>query len=411
MHLLVFTNLYPRSRNLNHGAFVHRQVKMLQTLGHTVTVISPVPWSPKVLEFNARWRQYAEVPAAAIIEGVQVFYPRYLRLPGAWFRPLAAYTMYLGARPMVRRLHREAPFDLVHSHFLLSDGLAGLWLARMLSIPSVCTGHGADVNTIPAETPFNHWSVKHVMRHTDQIIAISEDMRQTMGHLETAAQPAVNYLGVNLGEFAAQTPDHRATEATILTPFILFVGVDVRRKGLPVLLEAYSRLADSVPHKLVVIGATPAQLKALAPELTVTLGSKLVPLGTLAPERIPPFSAACELLVLPSYSEGLPIGVLEAMAAGRPVIATNVNGIPEAVQDGKTGFLVGPGDPDALHHALEHLLNTPGLADEMGRRGQEYVSLHFSAQEHSRRLVSIYRTLLADLETAVRDSNGKATSD
>jgi glycosyltransferase involved in cell wall biosynthesis len=99
------------------------------------------------------------------------------------------------------------------------------------------------------------------------------------------------------------------------------------------------------------------------------------------------------IYVLPSYHEGLPVGVLEAMAAGVPVVATRVGGIPDTVQHGCEGELVTPGDVDALTEALDRLLRDTSYRENLGRAGQRRVSAQFDAEVVLERLGTIYRSL------------------
>ena len=106
--------------------------------------------------------------------------------------------------------------------------------------------------------------------------------------------------------------------------------------------------------------------------------------------------AAADLFVLSSRSEGLPLSILEAMAAGLPVVASDVGGVPELVVDGETGLLVPPGDPHALAAAIDRLLDDPDLRRRLGAAGRLRVSEQFDLESTQRAHLDLYRTLLAD---------------
>jgi glycosyltransferase involved in cell wall biosynthesis len=109
---------------------------------------------------------------------------------------------------------------------------------------------------------------------------------------------------------------------------------------------------------------------------------------------VAPYLALCDVLVLPSYQEGLPMVVLEAMSAGKPVIATSVGGIPDLIEDGINGILVAPHDPVSLKKAFEYLLERPEAAAEMGRRGLDLVRNDFSLSQAVRALTKLYAELV-----------------
>jgi glycosyltransferase involved in cell wall biosynthesis len=111
---------------------------------------------------------------------------------------------------------------------------------------------------------------------------------------------------------------------------------------------------------------------------------------------VPKILAALDLFVLPSLWEGMPNAVLEAMAAGLPVVATAVGGTPEVVMDGVTGLLVPPQDPSALAQAIERLLRDPDLRRTMGRAGRRRVEQHFDVRETVRQVEDLYETLLRE---------------
>jgi glycosyltransferase involved in cell wall biosynthesis len=398
MSILVLSNIYPGPNDPSYGIFIHRQMKQLQRLGHHIVVLSPVPWSPRILHFNPKWRSYSLLGASAEWEGIEVLYPRYLRLPGAWFRALAGFTFYRSIMPLALELHNARPFDVIHSNFLLPDGLAGVYLGRRLNLPTVCTVHGSDGVTYPHENQLNLHYSKTVIRQTNQIVAVSQALRRTLNRLEEPSRAMrVVYYGVDVEEFQVTEMESGAQtqlNSPLTAPYILFVGRDLHRKGLKDLLIAFARLVDEVEHNLVVIGPTLNEVKELAPEPTASLGSRLVVLGCLAPDEIPAHMKNCELFVLPSYVEGLPNVVLEAMACGKPVVASEVMGIPEEVSDGVTGLLIQPGDVSGLTEAIQFLTNNPARAREMGMRGRERVAKEFTWERNASEMMSIYQEVI-----------------
>ena len=394
MNVLVLSHLYPRPHDPSFGIFVHRQVKSLQRIGLHVSVLSPEPWAPRILGFSAKWRAYASTPPQTVWEDVPVYYTRYLRLPGAWFRALGGIAAYLGMVSLAAKLHRASPFDVIHSNWLLPDGLAGVYLGRKLNLPTVYTVRGNDALTQPYENPLNLYFSKAAIRQTGQIVTVSRALKQAVEHL---AKPdriiRVVYNGVDIGQFqepAAEIAEQARLKISCGKPYILFIGRDVRRKGLNDLLTAFTQLVGEFEHNLVVVGPTPGEVKELAAERVELLAGRLIVPGSLAPAEVPAYMQGCELLVLPSYEEGLPNVVLEAMACGKPVIGTDAMGIPEAVIHGVTGWIVQPGDPAGLAESIRLLVRDPARCREMGRRGRERIVQEFTWERHAVDMSSIY---------------------
>ncbi|HFE51945.1 MAG TPA: glycosyltransferase family 1 protein, partial [Bacteroidetes bacterium] len=164
-----------------------------------------------------------------------------------------------------------------------------------------------------------------------------------------------------------------------------FVGQLDERKGIADLLEAYRRLKQRLPVRLVLVGKGPleAEIRRRAPD-AVLAGFR---------EDIPEVMKNVDVLVLPSYWEGFGIVLIEAMAAARPVVATNVSSIPEIVVNGETGLLVPPGQPEALAEALRRVLTDPALARRFGEAGRRRVLDKFTVD----RMTDEWERLLLDL--------------
>ena len=153
----------------------------------------------------------------------------------------------------------------------------------------------------------------------------------------------------------------------------LVVGEAPRKRYLQELLDLAERL--SVRDRLVLVGFQ---------------------------DEVAPLLNAMDLFILPSHTEGLPITILEAMAAGRPVVATSVGGIPEVVRDGETGILIHSRDPEGLAEAVIRLLEAPRLARAMGEEGRKRVEALFTMEAEAGRTSMVYRQVLAASPAVLR---------
>jgi glycosyltransferase involved in cell wall biosynthesis len=171
-------------------------------------------------------------------------------------------------------------------------------------------------------------------------------------------------------------------------PVIGFLGSLNASKGLETLIAASSTLGGKLAARVAVAGDGPLrnELAAAAERTDLTIAV----LGRISTSDAPAFLAAVDVLAVPSYDEGLPRVVLEAMAMRVPVVASKVGGIPEAVQDGRTGLLVPPGDQGALATALERVLSDEALASRLGTAGRERVRAEFEARSGWRALAEVH---------------------
>jgi glycosyltransferase involved in cell wall biosynthesis len=175
------------------------------------------------------------------------------------------------------------------------------------------------------------------------------------------------------------------------SPVVGFLGSFNGSKGLDVLMAACERLARQRSMRLVLAGDGPLRQKvdrAVARSVYPT-----VLLGRLSPSEVPRFLSAIDVLAVPSRDEGLPRAVLEGMAMQVPIVASRIGGIPEALEDGVSGFLVPPGNAAALSTAMERILTDPVLASRLGAKGRQRVLDEFEAREGWRRLAAVHKTV------------------
>ena len=169
---------------------------------------------------------------------------------------------------------------------------------------------------------------------------------------------------------------------------ILFVGRLAAVKGVPVLMEALEPLSARDPGlKVSFIGDGPERPAIEAICRAMPHLSKAATFhGYQSQDKVARAMADASILVLPSFAEGVPVTLMEAMAAGKPVVATNVGGVTELVEDGVSGRVVPPGDVKALRDAIAGLLKDPALRAGMGAEGRKRVAAEFDAGEEAARL-------------------------
>lgn len=170
---------------------------------------------------------------------------------------------------------------------------------------------------------------------------------------------------------------------------LLCVAAYRPKKGLESLIEAVGVLRARkrlVECEIIGEGKLRPRLERLVRERQLTNAVRL--LGARTEDQVRDALAACDLFVLPSETEGIPVSVMEALASGAPVLSTSISGIPELVRDRETGFLVPPSDTPALVEALEEILDSPELAARVARAGREWVAREFSITESARRLLA-----------------------
>ena len=199
----------------------------------------------------------------------------------------------------------------------------------------------------------------------------------------------VVHCGVDPGAYALRCHQGRGTN-------LLFVGRPSVWKGFPFLIDAFARLRAERPDlRLTVVGDGPERREQEARVRAAGLEGDVVFTGYQSEKQVADWLERADVLVLPSLIEGVPVVLMEAGAAGLPVVATNVGGVSELVTDGVSGFLVPPGSADALVAPIQALLDDPAVRRRMGRAGREAVVRDFDVSREAGRLREVLAAALA----------------
>jgi glycosyltransferase involved in cell wall biosynthesis len=297
------------------------------------------------------------------------------------------------------RLRSHRP-RLIHAHFA-PDGLLALTLAERLGVPLVTTLHGYDVSRSPAALLLSgrlSWIRYALLRRrlTERgrlFLAVSEAVRtRAVARGYPPERTLTHHNGVELAGFG---PGASQPEPDL----VLHVGRLVEKKGSRLLLDAFAAVLRSRPAaRLVVVGDGP--LRAPLERHSAALGGSVRFLGTLSHAETAGWMRRAWLLAAPSVtatdgdSEGLPQVVVEAAASGLPVVASDHSGIPEAVDDGRTGFLVGEGDEAGLARRMAELLGSAALRGRMAAAARALAEERFDSIRQGARLESLYDSLI-----------------
>jgi len=278
----------------------------------------------------------------------------------------------------LRRLVSATQPDVVHGH-LFFGGLATA-LVRSRRVRRVVTFHNLAYDAYPPDTAWLRLRRRierlAMRRGIDRHIAVSRAVAGHYGRHLDVTDPAIVPNGLVLPEPADRTPGGMAAARRRLglppaPPLVLCVGSFKPQKGQEVLVEAVRlAVADGTELQLAFAGDGPLRSAVEAQVRTAGLAPAATFLGLLDRDEVLAALGACDVVAIPSHSEGFPLVTMEALAMGRAVVATAVGGQPEILADGVTGLLVAPGDPLALAAALQRLLSDRPLRDRLGEAGR-----------------------------------------
>src|SRR6266508_6633200 len=308
---------------------------------------------------------------------------------------------------LARLIRRERP-DILHTHTAKAGTVgrvAALLAGRHRPPIVVHTFHGHVLRGYfgPVRSLVFRLLERWLAGHTTALIAVSPQVRDDLVALRVAPPErfVVIRLGIELGERVAGAGDGRVESRRYLgiPPDRFAVGWIGRMtavKRTDDVLVAFKRLReDGVEAVLCMVGDGPdrPQLEQRAHELGIVRDTLF--LGYQ--EDVAQFYAAFDALVLPSSIEGTPVSAIEALAAGRPVVATRVGGVPDVVEEGEDGFLVEPGATEELAERLAQLARDPALREQMGRAGRERVLPRYAVDRLVEDVDRLYRSLLSEV--------------
>ncbi len=390
--------MYPNRTDPNSGSFIHGQTRSLAQAGCEVKIISPAPYAPQLLCFNEKWEKYAAIPYKDDIDGLPVLYPRFIRVPGKWFHSYSCYTMYFGINGLLSRIIEAEKPDILHAHMATTDGYVALLLRKRFNLPVVCSLRGSDINIYPFRDRRTMNFTKKVLAEADQIISVSHALKRVAeSFLKPKREIKVVYNGCDADLFSFNKDYRIKSRKKLGIPMnakvLVFVGRLQINKGIYELANAFITLAQKYPElHLILIGSGPESEKIKCDFSSWSLQKKVHFLGSVPHGEVCRWLNAADLFLLPSYNEGLPNAILEAMACKLPIIATRTGGIPEAVEEGNTGMLIDL-ERDNLDRAISCLLKNESLARQMGENGRKRVEGEFSWRRNAEKTIGVYQQL------------------
>ncbi len=372
--------------------------RRLVRAGHSVTLIGSK---------NYRGRIFPDFEKK---EGVRVYRLRDTILPVYYFR----YRLFsLRAACLARKLHRESPFDIIHSHQIYPCGVAGALFRKFSRIPLVVTCHGSGL-FLNWEVPWLRPLMKWVMRRTDRFIAVGNGLKEQLVNYSVLPQRVTVLPNCVDTDIFSPRPEARTAicrrygwdPGETVVAFIgrfhpikdpcSFLQAALKsletKEGSKFLLVGSGELADALRDGAAHSGRNEA--------FTFT--------GEIPHEMVPDYMNAADVLVLPSLSEGSPLTLIEAMATGKAVIATRVGSMPDYITDGDTGILLDRMLPsgssatgehndkliDALAVAINRLASAPDLRRHLGTNARRKAERLYDWKTYVENLLGIYKNLM-----------------
>ena len=406
MRVVLVAPGFPTSLDDHHKPFLLDHARALASAGAEVTVVCPAhPDAPRrhvvgdIEVHRVRFAPRRIEAQVALGESYRVF----SGLSALWVIPMIAKLTLSAAR---QARHRSGDEAVIHGHWWFPCGLVAVAAAALAGrrTASVVHIHGSDAAV--TTNAIHRWLARRVLRRASAVVTVSEDLQRWASsltqrrrglHPPSSTEPAGRHSGPVLQIVSMPVGTDRLGPATP-TPAggpVVALGRLMAEKGFDVLIEALALMDATQRPELVIVGDGPG--RALLEALALRRGVSAEFAGAVPPNEIGDWYRRARLVCVPSRREGFGMITVEALAAGRPVVATAVGAAPQLITEGTNGFLAPPGSADALAEALNKALQSD-LA--VSASSSTAAQAPFSPQAHAAALLDIY----ASVATARRRS-------
>lgn len=368
LRVLVITKIFPNAAEPTSAPFNRQQISALARRCH-VEVLATIPWYPGagLLAGRSSAGRLTKVPDREEIDGIEVRHPRTLFLPrvghGLWA------PMYVASLAPLALAYR-GKVDVVLGTWAYPDGAASVALARLIGVPAVVKLHGSDMNTV-AKLPGPRRVLRLALRRAAHVVAVSRALAEearALGVLADRVSVVTNGVDAELFHPRDRGAARRELGLGEGRRIVLYVGNLKKTKGVLDLANAFESIASGSPDiDLAIVGGGEAHGELAA------VGARWPGRVTLAGPRpldeVPTWMAACDVIALPSWAEGTPNVILEALASGRRAVASAVGGIPDLITESALGELVPPRDVGALASTIARIARQDYDAAEVAALG------------------------------------------
>ncbi len=389
MKVAFITFQYPPFVQGGAGTYAYNLTKELARLGHEVHVITP---------------RVAGCDKESVEDGLFIHRLNFQNKPF-----LVALSFWFSLWKEFPSLERQTRgFDIIHENGSSAFSLSpkAVFRSRVITIHHLARTNLkiakysvlTRVRNLRGEVGISPFTQSLCIRRADQIIAVSQFTKQDIMDVFNIPESKIEvvYHGVYPDDYVFPEEAKAKLRSTLgikSQPMILFVGKLALRKGVDILLRALPQVLKEVEVKLVLAGSgNQRDYQYLAQ--TLGISDKLRFLGRVSDDTLRLLYSSCDLFVLPSRLEGLGIVILEAMAAGKPIVSTNVGGIPELIESGQNGILVEADNEVELAGAIVKMLSDNSLARAMGENSMKKVRERFSWEVAAQKTERVYNELI-----------------
>lgn len=391
--------MFPCKRFPTSGIFFANLMKELSPLVDDLIIVTPRLYIPRILmKVNKRWNKWRLDPMVSKWEGMEIIRPFILHLSGMSHCGTNGILMQYSLLTMVRRLIKARNIELILAYNMIPEGIAAQRLAKIFKLPVAFWAIGSDVNTYASYNKLNYYFSRKCVEDSNLILTESIDLEKKIRKFTEKAIPVKTfYKGIDLSNFQDMPHRNVLREKLGLNEgkrYILFVGRLSAEKGIFELCETFAAISKRHPDiDLLLVG------EEIEKEKIVNFFNRegilhRVHLAGIVPYReVSYYMRVADIFVLPTWAEGLPNVVMEAMATELPVVVTDVGGIPEILENEVNGLSVPAKNVEKLTVAVSRMIEDKCLRERCIKNAKDLILEKFDVKKNVIQLCNLLEDL------------------
>ncbi len=392
--------MFPCKRHPTSAIFFANLMEELALKVDELIVVTPRVYIPKFLiKFKKRWLEWYLDPMVSKENKMEIIRPYFLSLRGVPYGGINGILMQYSLYSLLKKLINERKIELILGYNMIPEGIAAVRLAKKFNLPVGFWAIGTDVNDFATYNRINYSLSRKSIEGSNIVITESKDLENKIAKLcKKSIQVKTFYKGIDISNFQNLPYKKILSEKLNLDPdkqYILFVGRLIYDKGIYELARAFNIISKEYRDFNLILAGEGIEKENLKKKFIEegTL-NKVHFIGIVSHKEVAYFMKVSDLLVLPTWAEGLPNVVLEAMAVGLPVIATNVGGIPEILENRVTGLSVPAKNVEKLTEAMIKMIEDKNLREKCINNAKELILKRFDVKTNVFKLYKLLQEVV-----------------
>lgn len=358
MKILTFTSLFPNNQQVLLGNFIKERVKYVSKRTE-VRVVAPIPYFPFIDQLSHKWNTFLKVKHSEMIDDLEVYHPRYFMTPKVGMF-LYGVTYYLSVRNFVTKLRLRYCFDIIDAHWAYPDGFAAVMLGQKLGVPVVLSLRGSDINKY-LTFPLIRKEILFILNKATKIISVSNAIKEKIISLGIEDYQKISVIpnGIDTDRFYIQDKVLSRKKLNLPTEkkILLTVGHLVENKGFHIIIDAVNEILKIRKDILLIIIGNGIFRKYIENQIhKLGIDKHVMLLGQKPNNELSVWYSSADIFCLASQTEGCPNVLIESIACGTPVVATDVGGVSEIVTSSDYGRLLNERKKEAFVEGILSVL-------------------------------------------------------